>query len=72
MGKNIDLCELIGAPEEVTCSNCGAEYDPGFWDYDIDGSPIRVGDECRLRHCCGECGTDQVSVIKCTLVKEVK
>jgi hypothetical protein len=37
MGRNVDLCDMLGAPEELACRKCGRLSRTGFNDYDIDG-----------------------------------
>lgn len=63
MGRNVDLVELIGAPEEIICEKCSCSYDPGFYDYDVDYTNPQVGNEWHLKHCCLECGHDDILVV---------
>lgn len=37
MGRNINLVDMVGAPELVTCPGCGASVDTWLSDFDIDG-----------------------------------
>lgn len=37
MGRNINLVDMVGAPESVTCPSCGATTTMWFDDFDIEG-----------------------------------
>ena len=42
MGLNLNLCQMIGAPEKATCPNCQKIVPASFEDYDIEcGNPTR-------------------------------
>lgn len=56
MGLNLDLCQMLGVPDEVECPRCHRTVSTYFDDYDIEcGSP---NDECGvwvLSVNCSEC-----------------
>lgn len=37
MGRNVDLCQMIGAPTVLECPSCKRETESPFDDYDIEG-----------------------------------
>ena len=61
MGHNIDLCRMLGAPEEVTCPKCGHVETSYFDDYDIEGEdPNPRPGVWKLSCYCPECEHDWV------------
>lgn len=55
MGKNLDLCSMLGLPETVTCPKCHKPTRPPFDDYDVEGANPSPG-IWSLHVCCRECG----------------
>jgi hypothetical protein len=62
MGRNVDLCDMLGAPEKLACRQCGQLSDTGFYDYDIDGEGYQAG-KWRLHFCCAKCKHEDVWAI---------
>jgi len=73
MGRNVDLCQMLGAPETVVCPLC-ADTTPTWWDdYDIDYSLLnpRAG-EWHLTAYCSSCGHRWSMVYEVSLKEKVK
>lgn len=57
MGNNLDLSQMLAAPEEITCPRCLRTVSTDLDDYDIDcGSPNPGPGEWLLRMSCPVCG----------------
>lgn len=56
MGNNLDLCQMLGVPDEVLCPRCHTIMSSYFDDYDIEcGSPNLEPGRWSLRCYCQEC-----------------
>ena len=56
MGLNVDLCQMLGVPEEVECPRCRRTVSTNFDDYDIEcGHPNDERGIWVLSMYCSEC-----------------
>jgi len=56
MGRNLDLCMMLGVPERVDCPRCAKDCPSFFDDYDIDcGNPNPCAGEWCLSVSCPRC-----------------
>jgi len=56
MGNNINLCYLLGLPEEVVCPKCGKLTRTFYDDYDIDeGDTEAIGNVLGVDCYCLNC-----------------
>jgi len=55
MGCNMNLCDLLGVPEELECPKCKEIVSTYFDDYDIDCHLCYNCGEWRLLMCCSKC-----------------
>lgn len=56
MGLNVDLCHMLGVPEQVQCPRCRATTTTFFDDYDIQcGNPNPAPGLWSLTLCCRWC-----------------
>lgn len=59
MGLNLDLCQLLGLPERITCPRCKAMVASYFDDYDIEcGHPNPSPGVWSIMCNCSECDHD--------------
>jgi hypothetical protein len=59
MGHNLDLIQMLGAPEKMECNYCGAVSKTYFEEYDIDcGEPNPKPGVWCLTHWCNACEKD--------------
>jgi hypothetical protein len=56
VGNNLDLCHMLGAPNEFVCPNCNKTVPTWFDDYDIDCGNVNPEPAVWvLTACCREC-----------------
>ncbi len=59
MGHNLDLCMILGLPDNVICQTCNKTIQSFFDDYDIDcGEPNEVPGRWELIVYCNECDNE--------------
>jgi hypothetical protein len=55
MGRNLDLCDMLGAPDRLVCRKCGKIACTGFDDYDVDCRGPEEPGKWDLLFCCSQC-----------------
>ena len=73
MGRQANLCDMLGAPEQLECPQCGAIIDTMFDDYDIDSPCNPTPGVWELDVGCPNCGHEwsvMYEVFPCEYVED--
>lgn len=56
MGKNLDLIDMLGLPEEIECPHCKVKMESYYDDHDIQCSTDYNKGHWKIQRSCEECG----------------